>query len=39
MVFFASMLDVRKWSLIMLQTGAEEIVMGCENFTDLVVGV
>ena len=22
----------------MAQTGAEEILMGCENFTDLVVG-
>ena len=30
---------IREQSLIMAQTGAEEILMGCENFTDLVVGV
>ena len=27
-----------EWSLIMAQTGAEEILMGCENLSDLVVG-
>ena len=30
---------VREWSLIMAQTGAEEILLGYENFFDPLVGV
>ena len=31
--------SIGEQSLIMAQTGAEEILIRCENFTDLVVGV
>ena len=30
---------LREQSLMVAQARAEEIIMGCENFTDLVVGV
>ena len=31
--------SIGEQSLIMAQTGAEEILIGCENFNDLVIGV
>ena len=37
--FYFSEYLSREQSLIMAQTGAEEILMRCENFTDLMVGV